>query len=168
VNIKFLKPIFIVGMMGTGKTLMAKKLGKFLKCSFVDLDLEISKSTDSNVKEIFEQEGEEKLRKVEFSVLQELIKEKHKIISIGDSLVNNQKAWNFILKFGIVIWLNSSLKAIFSRLKPSVNRPLFDENFSYEDLVSLFNQRKRRYQQAHIEIRGKVFMSKIKSLVNVL
>jgi shikimate kinase len=147
----FLKHIVIVGIMGAGKTLIAKKISKQLNFQVIDLDELISGNLETSIKEMF-LTNKEKFQDLEFEILKENMV-KNNIIATGDTIIDNQRAWNFLVQNGITVWINPNLKAIFPRLKNSPNRPFFHENLTLDEFQALFKSRIKRYQKAHIELK---------------
>ena len=77
------KNIAIMGHMGSGKSIIGKKLAKQLGFKHLDSDLEIIKLTNKSINQIFEEKGEKYFRIVETKVLLRLIEEENAIISLG-------------------------------------------------------------------------------------
>ena len=76
--------IFLIGMMGAGKTYWAQKMAKWNKCVGYDLDALIEMNEEKTIAEIFEEEGEEYFRKVEAKILRWFKEKKKFIISVGN------------------------------------------------------------------------------------
>src|SRR5687768_11336429 len=72
--------IFLVGMMGAGKTTIGKLLANFLDKTFLDSDREIQKRTGVSIPVIFEIEGETGFRKRETEMLLELVKSENIVL----------------------------------------------------------------------------------------
>lgn len=149
-----LKPIVIVGIMGSGKSYFAKNLAKHLQLNSIDMDNEIKAKTLFSVKEIYDSFNIELLQTTEFNILKEALKDPKNIISTGDTIIDNQKAWNCLLMNGIVIWLNVDLKIVYQRLRATENRPHFTQNLTFQELYQIYQKRKKRYKNAHIEIKS--------------
>lgn len=145
-----LKPIVLVGMMGSGKTLIGKQLAKRFNIDFIDIDKIIKEKTKYSVTEIINLFSAKTLKEIEYKLLKEIV-QKPCVISTSDTTVENQQAWNFLLKNGLIIWLNINLKVIFQRLKPNENRPFFSTESTQESILEIYKKRKKRYNQAHIK-----------------
>ena len=75
--------IIISGFMGSGKTEVAEKLGELYGYSFVDLDKEVERSENSNIKDIFSTKGEAYFRKIESDVLSLVLESSVDVIALG-------------------------------------------------------------------------------------
>lgn len=151
-----MQAISLIGIMGSGKTSIAKKLAKKIDLNCIDTDAEIKKTTGFSVSELIHSEQKELLNEVEMQIIEKYAKQNY-IISTGDYTVHNIKAWNFLMKNTLTIWINLSLKKILERLRPTENRPLLNENegtFDINDLSNLYKKRKRFYQKAKLELKN--------------
>lgn len=78
-----MKPIFLIGYMGSGKTTLGRNLAKKMGLEFIDLDIFIENRYHSSVREIFEKKGEESFRKIERSILHEVSEFQNVIVACG-------------------------------------------------------------------------------------
>ncbi len=146
---------FLIGMPGSGKSTIGKRLANRLKMNFLDLDIEIERSNNKSVEQIFELEGEDYFRKLERKTLEEIIKNnRNTIVSLGGGTVCFFDTMKLVLKKGTVIYLQANSEALFKRLHKSNNpRPLF-KNLNEEEMKakieSLLNKRKPFYEKAHV------------------
>ncbi|MBR3846361.1 MAG: shikimate kinase, partial [Alistipes sp.] len=67
-----MKPLFLVGYMGCGKSTIGRKLARRLSVAFVDTDNRVEEREGATVSDIFRYEGEERFREVEREVLEEV------------------------------------------------------------------------------------------------
>ncbi|HQN27844.1 MAG TPA: shikimate kinase, partial [Mesotoga sp.] len=79
--------VFLVGMMGSGKSTIGKILSSVLDLEFVDMDSEIEARSGKTVEKIFESEGEEVFRKLESNLLKELVRKDGIVVSTGGGIV---------------------------------------------------------------------------------
>ncbi|MEI6594684.1 MAG: shikimate kinase [Bacteroidota bacterium] len=116
--------IYLIGMMGVGKTTKGKKIAQLLGYLFIDLDREIEKHLNKNITQIFEEDGEEFFRKTESEVLQS-IKNNHVVIATGGGAPCYFNNMQYIKNNGISIYLKAKPGLIFQRIsqKPD-KRPL--------------------------------------------
>tara|TARA_Y100000590_G_scaffold464563_1_gene634319 strand:- start:1252 stop:1764 length:513 start_codon:yes stop_codon:yes gene_type:complete len=138
--------IFLIGMMCAGKSSLAPLLSKDLGIPYIDTDKDISSFLNLDIKEIFEQYGEEKFRILEATYFLEHIKKKQYIYATGGGIVLNKKNCSAMNKYGITILLDTPLDTIYQRFsKTSNNRPLFNIKQNKKNLISLWNKRKSLY-----------------------
>ena len=83
--------IFLIGMMGSGKTTVGKKLSKKLKMNFVDTDYQIESIMSMSISQIFNEFGENRFRAMESSYFIEKSKENGIVFSTGGGIINNKK-----------------------------------------------------------------------------
>jgi len=118
--------IFLIGMMGSGKSYWAEKLSHQLKCSHYDLDSMIEAMEEKTIAEIFEEKGETYFfRKKESSVLKWFAQKNSFVLATGGGTpcFNNNMQW--MNENGITIWLNENLDVLTKRLlKEKIHRPL--------------------------------------------
>ena len=118
------KNIVLIGMMGSGKSLIGKILSKKLNLEFIDIDNKIEASEDRTISDIFKKNGEKYFRKIEeYFSLNYLILE-NKIISLGGGGYINPKIRRQCAKNSISIWLNWNDETLIERIKNSKKRPL--------------------------------------------
>ena len=146
------RSIFLIGMMGCGKSHTGPKLAQLLNYKYIDLDLLIEKSAKKTINQIFRDSGEEEFRELETKCLKETIKIPSLVISTGGGIVTTPQNWG-ILRQGIIIWLDVDKNIILKRLKDDIeNRPLLQEgnlNILYNNILE---SRKNLYSQADLKI----------------
>ncbi|MDE6096910.1 MAG: shikimate kinase [Muribaculaceae bacterium] len=120
-----MKPIFIIGYMGCGKTTFGKALSAATGIPFIDLDFYIEQRYHSTVREIFDRHGEEGFREIEREMLHEVAEFEDTIISCGGGtpcFFDNMEHMN---SRGTTLWLQASQECLFSRLiRKREKRPL--------------------------------------------
>ncbi len=116
--------IFLIGMMGSGKSQTGPNLAKMINYAFVDTDDVIEKASKQNISDIFEKDGETGFRGLEKQVLKEISQHHSLVIATGGGLVTVPENWG-ILHQGIVIWLDLDLKRSIKRIQnDDKKRPL--------------------------------------------
>jgi shikimate kinase len=140
------KNIYLVGLMGAGKTVLGRSLAQRLRLDFKDSDHEIEARTGVCVSTIFEIEGEAGFRKRESRVLAELSALKETVISTGGGavlLAENRARMN---SSGFVIYLNAPPQALYERLRHDKSRPLLKGPDPLKKLEELFEARDALYR----------------------
>jgi shikimate kinase len=149
--------IFLIGFMGSGKTHWGRQLAKQLHIPHYDLDDVISAKEKKSVPQIFAESGEESFRLKEREVLESLIDEnKTMVLSCGGGtpcFFNNIETMK---KYGVVVWLNTHVEVLLTRLKnEKSSRPLI-KNVPDGDMRSFIvrklNERRIYYEQADVII----------------
>ena len=145
------RSIFLIGMMGSGKSATGPILAEILKYKYVDLDVLIEKLTKKTIDKVFSDEGEEYFRDLETQCLQEIIKLPSVVVSTGGGVVLKKENWG-ILRQGIIVWLDINKEIALNRLNSKDNiRPLLKGNLDlkYEEI---FETRKAIYAQADLRV----------------
>ncbi len=147
-----MKTIVLTGMMGSGKSTVAKILEEKLQIKAIDIDSYIEKSQNKTISKIFEQDGEEYFRNLEVNTIQTLFKPENLIFSLGGGAFENEKTRNYLLENSNVFYLETSANIIFDRIKSDTTRPLLCNKMSIEKITEIINLRKNNYQTAKYKI----------------
>ena len=144
--------IFLIGMMGSGKSRTGPDLAKMINYAFVDTDDVIEKASKQSISNIFEKEGEDVFRDIEKQVLKEISQHHSLVIATGGGLVTIPENWG-ILHQGIVIWLDLDLKRSMKRLKSDdKKRPLLFEDGLSKTFSQIYESRKAIYLESDLRI----------------
>ncbi|MGC9526156.1 MAG: shikimate kinase [Limnospira sp.] len=141
--------IYLIGMMGAGKSTVGKVLARELGYRFFDTDQVVSQVARRSIPEIFESDGEAGFRMLESQVLSELCSYRRLAIATGGGIVSEQMNWSY-LQHGIVIWLDVPPDRLFERLKGDNSRPLLQHPDPLGRLKDILEQRRSRYAQADL------------------
>ena len=144
--------IFLIGMMGSGKSQTGPLLAKMINYAFVDTDDVIEKASKQSISSIFEKDGEKVFRDVEKKVLKEISQHHSLVIATGGGLVTLPENWG-ILHQGIVIWLDLDLKRSIKRLESDKKkRPLLIGDDLAENFSQIYESRKPIYLESDLRI----------------
>ncbi len=143
------KLIVLIGMMGCGKTTVGKLLAKKAGYDFVDTDLEIEKSENMSIPNIFNEHGEQYFRKIEKNKILEFINGKNLVLSLGGGAFEDEETRKILKKNGTVIYLKATPECLFERIKTAIHRPLLHKNFSVETIGFILKKRVNNYEKAH-------------------
>ncbi len=152
-----MKPLFLVGYMGAGKSTIGKELSALYNISHVDLDIEIEKSIGMSIMQYFDRFGEFKFRKLEHKILLECVLIKDVIISTGGGtpcFLDNMSLMNML---GITIYLNRDVNYLYNVLRLDSCRPLIKGLKQEELLHYIINNlevRDKYYSLSNIIIKG--------------
>ncbi|MDO5036547.1 MAG: shikimate kinase [Porphyromonas sp.] len=111
-----MKPIFIIGFTGVGKTTVGKELAKRLDLNFIDTDDFIASRYNTSIDSMFATCGIEKFRKREKVVLIELSQKQNSVIATGGGLATYSDNMDLMLERGTVIYLEAPTSALAKRL----------------------------------------------------
>lgn len=133
--------VFLIGMMGSGKTFWAEKLKKKLKVAAYDLDNLVELMDERSIAEMFEKSGEEYFRKEEAKMLRLFKEKKQFILSCGGGTPCFSDNMSWMNNYGITIWLDEPPELLAERLSSEKNhRPLI-KNIKSSELVGFLNQK---------------------------
>jgi len=117
--------IFLIGMMGSGKSYWLKQMAKWNKSVGYDLDALIEMSEEKTIAEIFNEDGEAYFRKVESTILKWFKEKKKYVVASGGGTACVQENMDWMKKEGILIWLDESVDVLVKRLSTEkAHRPL--------------------------------------------
>jgi shikimate kinase len=146
------RSLYLVGMMGSGKTSTGRPLAERLGYGFVDADAVIKQAAGCSIPEIFERDGEAGFRKLESQVLSAISQRHSLVVATGGGVVTQQENWG-LLHSGIVIWLDVVPDQLLQRLKAdSTVRPLLQTDDPEAALNALLNERRPLYAEADLTV----------------
>ena len=143
--------LYLIGMMGSGKTTVGRELAAKIGYGFCDTDAVIEKVAGKSINDIFTSDGEEGFRELEGKVLGELAAFTRLAIATGGGIVLRRENWSY-LQQGLVIWLDVPVEILLSRLAGDTTRPLLQVSDREGELKTRLDQRKRLYAQADLRI----------------
>jgi len=145
--------IFLVGLMGAGKTSVGKLLARRLGKTFHDCDHEIEAATGVRVPLIFEIEGEDGFRARETKMLAELTQRRGIVLATGGGAVLCEENRKALAANGTVIYLRASPHDLWQRTRHDRNRPLLQTADPLAKLTELYALRDPLYREvAHIVV----------------
>lgn len=139
--------VFLVGMMGAGKTSMGKLLARRLGKTFVDCDHEIERTTGVKVAIIFEIEGEAGFRAREAKTLAELVLRKDIVLATGGGAVLSAENRRLLSANGVVVYLRAAVADLWNRTRHDKNRPLLRTTNPRARLEELHAERDPLYRE---------------------
>lgn len=141
------KNIYIVGLMGSGKTSIGKLLAKRTNRNFIDTDQEIIKNEKASITDIFNKFGEAYFRKLEAAEIRNSQNLESHIIATGGGVILNNDNINIMQEFGIIVFLDINIKNQLARVTNKKNRPLLNEDNIEKNLIKLRNERYAIYKK---------------------
>jgi shikimate kinase len=137
--------IYLIGLMGAGKTTIGRQLAKSLKWPFYDSDKAIEESTGVDIPTIFEFEGEAGFREREQKMINQLTQMRGIVLATGGGAILLEENRRLLQKNGFVVYLQCSITRILERTRRDTQRPLLKTDNPKERLESLFREREPLY-----------------------
>ena len=151
VTLPYDAPVFLVGMMGAGKTTIGRQLARLLGRDFIDLDHELEARCGVRVALIFDIEGEEGFRKRETAALDECSQRRGIVLATGGGAVLAPENRGYLKDRGVVVYLRASADELYKRVARDRNRPLLQTDDPEGRLRDLLDQREPLYENvAHV------------------
>ena len=146
------RSLYLVGMMGSGKTSTGRPLAERLGYGFVDADAVIEQAAGCSIPEIFQRDGEEGFRAIEHQVLSAISQRHSLVVATGGGVVTQRENWG-LLHSGIVIWLDVVQEQLLQRLQAdSTVRPLLQTEDPAAALGQLLAERQPLYSEADLTV----------------
>lgn len=149
--------IFLVGMMGSGKSYWTKWLSKKFKTGGYDLDFLIESNEEKTIAEIFAEDGEEYFRKQEAKLLRWFKEKKAFVLATGGGTPCFHDNMDWMNKQGLTIWIDADIDSLVARLLPEKDhRPLI-KDLDNAALANFLTQKRAErlafYQKASIHLK---------------
>ena len=146
------RSIYLIGMMGSGKTSTGRPLAKRLGYGFVDADAVIEQVAGCAIPEIFERDGETGFRLIESQVINAISQRYSLVVATGGGVVTKPENWGQ-LHSGIVVWLDVNRAQLIERLQDdSTQRPLLQQPNPEAALDTLLQERRPLYGEADLTV----------------
>jgi shikimate kinase len=146
------KNLVLLGMMGVGKSTLARKLASKYNLKFIDIDSKIELKNSMSIKRIFEIKGESFFRKNEEEITLEYLNKSNCVIALGGGAFINKKIRDSVLSLSTSIWLDVSNKVLEKRLINTSKRPLLKKQTLKKEIEKIYNERKKIYKLANYKI----------------
>ncbi|MEM8935635.1 MAG: shikimate kinase [Pseudomonadota bacterium] len=146
------RTIVLIGMMGSGKSTIGRRLAPRLDLPFFDADDEIKKAAGMSISELFETHGEESFREGEARLIARLLEGPPHVLATGGGAVSNPDTREKIAQHAISVWLDADVDTLVERTSRRGGRPLLKTGDPREILSRLLEERKPYYAQADIRI----------------
>jgi shikimate kinase len=143
--------IYLIGMMGSGKSTIGQVLAKRIGYGFLDTDASIERLTKQSISKIFAAVGEAEFRSIESQVLSEVSAYTKLVVSTGGGIVVQQENWGS-LRQGVVVWLDVAENILWQRLVGDKTRPLLQDPHPQAKLHEILESRRSRYGEADLRI----------------
>jgi shikimate kinase len=146
------RSLYLVGMMGSGKSTTGRPLAERLGYGFVDADAVIEQVAGCSISEIFQRDGEEEFRNLETQVLRSISERHSLVVATGGGIVTRSQNWGMMHQ-GIVIWLDVERGQLLQRLQQDASqRPLLLGSDPVETVDAILKQRRPLYDEADLTV----------------
>jgi len=144
------RSIILVGMMGSGKSSIGRRLALVLELPFIDADAEIETAAGMTIEEIFRDRGEPYFRLGEERVIRRILQNGPQIVSTGGGAVLSAQTRAAIAQSGVSIWLDAPVDLLLQRVSRRDNRPLLKTEDPRAVLERLLSERGKYYAEADL------------------
>ena len=139
--------IFLVGLMGAGKTTVGRALARETGKTFYDSDHEVEARTGVRIATIFEIEGEARFRAREHETTTDLVQLDNVILATGGGVVLNPDNRRLLAENGTVVYLRAAIDDLLARTQNDKSRPLLQTANPRAKLAELFEARDPLYRE---------------------
>lgn len=146
------RPLVLVGMMGSGKSTVGRRLAARLGLPFADADDEIEAAAGRSISDIFADFGEAHFRDGERRVIARLLDRGPSVLATGGGAFAQPDTRQIILDRGLAIWLDVPIDILVDRVARRNHRPLLQGRKPREVLTDLLDRRRDAYAMAPIHI----------------
>lgn len=144
--------LFLVGMMGSGKTAIGSQLAHLLNVPFYDTDLLIEQLTGKEIARIFQESGEQTFRELETDRLRWLAQKPAGIVATGGGTVIREANRDLMRQNGWMIYLEANPETLWTRIKFDTQRPLLKTHDPRQRLRELLQEREPFYLESDWQI----------------
>lgn len=144
--------IYLVGFMGTGKSIVGRQLAYQLKRKFIDIDKLIELREKRQISEIFAKEGEPYFREIEKNILEAASIKDNFIVACGGGIVIEPDNIRIMKQTGKIICLTAKPEVILKRIQGHLHRPLLNVDNPNQKIEKLLEKRAPFYAQSDVTI----------------
>lgn len=140
------RSLFLIGMMGAGKTTVGQCAGRLLGTTFIDADRELERRTGKTIEVLFG-EGEASFRRLEAALLDELARCADVVLATGGGAILNSKSRESLRMHGYVVYLHAHPEQLWHRTRVQRGRPLLQVDNPLRILMDLYVHRDPLYRE---------------------
>jgi shikimate kinase len=146
------RSVVLVGLMGSGKSCIGKRLATHMGLPFVDADREIEAAAGCSIPEIFERHGERAFRDGERRVIQRLLANPPHVLATGGGAFMDEATRAMIRERGVSVWLRADVELLLKRVGRRNDRPLLQGVDPRAKLLELMRTRNPVYAEADLSV----------------
>jgi shikimate kinase len=151
-KLKITKPIVLVGLMGSGKSTIGKRLAKRLSLQFYDSDRVIEEREGLSVVDIHDFRGEAYFREKERMIIKELLSYGPTVVSTGGNSFMDEETRITVKSKATSVWLSTDISTLYERVSKRNTRPELNCDNKFELLEKLSIERLEIYSETDIKI----------------
>lgn len=150
------RAVVLIGMMGSGKSSIGRRLASRLGMGFVDADIEIETAAGMSIPEIFAQRGEAEFRDGERRVISRILATQAPLVlATGGGAFMNAETRVRVKELGVSVWLKAEPDVLMRRVRKRSNRPLLQTADPEATLRAMLAQREPVYALADLTIQSR-------------
>jgi len=146
------RPITMIGLMGSGKSLVGRQLSAALDLTFIDSDQVVEQTAGITISEIFELAGEAKFREMERRAIRDAVDAGTVVLSVGGGAVCNTETAALLNSSSIIVWLKANPETLMARIGSTASRPLLQGGDPLAILQQLAEERQDDYAIADLTV----------------
>jgi shikimate kinase len=139
--------LFLVGLMGAGKSTLGRQIARRLHLPFHDADVELEQRLGVTIATIFEIEGERAFRDREEALIDELTELRNIVLATGGGAVTREGSRRCLKERGTVLYLHASPDTLWERVRHSRNRPMLKVEDPRARIAALYAERDPLYRE---------------------
>ena len=139
--------LILIGLMGSGKSSIGRRLATYLNLPLIDLDNVIVTQSGLSISEIFTQQGETEFRKLETEALRKVIAQRAVIATGGGVVISKENRLLLKGSDAPIVWLKASPRFLAKRIEGDTNRPLIASGNTLRKLQKLSDIRDPFYEE---------------------
>ena len=140
--------LWLIGMMGSGKTATARALGGRWQVHAIDTDTEVVSKTGCSIAQLWSERGEQAFRDIEAAAVRRIAERRPAVIATGGGVVLDERSVTTMRSSGRIVWLAASPAVLGVRVGDGRNRPLLVSDASPERLEEILRGREQVYESA--------------------
>ena len=144
-----MKNLFLIGMMGSWKSTVGRKLAQSMDMEFIDTDDAIEEIMEMKISDIFSEFGEDRFREMETSFFIEKSKQTGQVFSTGGGIVLGSENRKVLKQYGTTFFLNASIEILADRIHNTTKRPLLTQSDNVQlRLEQIWQERESFYKDS--------------------
>ncbi len=166
-----IRPVFLTGFMGVGKTKIGSILALRLGRTFFDTDDMIENKEGKSISRIFSEEGEVYFRHLENACVEEVCRSNNSVVALGGGSIIDSRNLDLICQEGVLVCIQATVDTILSRIARHDDRPLLsglNGKAKREKICKMLTDRAPLYNRAHLSIRSEQDSSPEKSVTELI